>query len=112
MRGLRYGKTRHHRRSRPSDWDHDQDGMPDWFEELTGTNPYDADNNEDPDGDGYTNLEDYLNWIAAPNYQARGKHRDQSLSMVCRLYPAFIHHRRGQPRHHRRRQTHGGPHRP
>lgn len=55
--------------SRPSDWDHDQDGMPDWFEELTGTNPYDADNNEDPDGDGYTNLEDYLNWIAAPNYQ-------------------------------------------
>jgi hypothetical protein len=23
----------------------------------------------DPDGDGYTNLEDYLNWIAAPNYQ-------------------------------------------
>ena len=55
--------------SRPSDWDTDQDGMPNWFEELKGTNPYNADNNEDPDGDGYTNLEDYLNWMAEPNYQ-------------------------------------------
>ena len=55
--------------SRPSDWDTDQDGMPDWFEELKGTNPHNADNNEDPDGDGYTNLEDYLNWMAEPNYQ-------------------------------------------
>ena len=55
--------------SRPSDWDTDQDGMPNWFEELKGTNAYNADNNEDPDGDGYTNLEDYLNWMAEPNYQ-------------------------------------------
>ncbi len=54
--------------SRPSDWDTDQDGMPNWFEELKGTNAYNADNNEDPDGDGYTNLEDYLNWMAEPNY--------------------------------------------
>ena len=57
--------------SRPAEWDTDQDGMPNWFEELKGTDPYNADNNEDPDGDGYTNLEDYLNWIAVPNYQVQ-----------------------------------------
>ena len=50
--------------SRPADWDSDQDGMPDWWERLAGSNPAAADNNEDPDHDGYTLLEDYLNWMA------------------------------------------------
>ena len=54
--------------SRDADWDTDQDGMPDWFEKLKGTNPNVTDNNEDPDDDGYTNLEDYLNWVALPNF--------------------------------------------
>jgi rhamnogalacturonan endolyase len=44
--------------------DTDGDGMPDWWEEAAGTNPTVADNNGDIDGDGYTNLENYLNAIA------------------------------------------------
>lgn len=42
--------------------DQDNDGMPDAFEQLHKLNPADAeDRNADPDGDGYTNLEEYLN---------------------------------------------------
>ena len=43
--------------------DTDGDGMPDWWEEAAGTNPLVADNNL-VNGDGYTNLERYLNAIA------------------------------------------------
>lgn len=53
---------------RPAGYDTDGDGMPDWWEKAKGLNPDIADNNEDPDGDGYTNLEDYLNWMAAPHF--------------------------------------------
>ncbi|MBO5603060.1 MAG: hypothetical protein J5957_10760 [Prevotella sp.] len=50
--------------TRPSNWDTDQDGMPDWWEDMTGSDKNTADNNADPDHDGYTLLEDYLNWLA------------------------------------------------
>ena len=53
---------------RAADYDTDQDGMPDWWERAKGTNPDVADNNEWQDPFGYTNLEQYLNWIAEPNY--------------------------------------------
>ena len=53
---------------RAADYDTDQDGMPDWWEAAKGTNPDVADNNEWQDPMGYTNLEQYLNWIAEPNY--------------------------------------------
>ncbi|MBO4850189.1 MAG: hypothetical protein J5529_04715 [Prevotella sp.] len=49
---------------RPADWDTDQDGMPNWWEELTGSDKTADDHNADPDRDGYTLLEDYLNWLA------------------------------------------------
>ena len=49
-------------------WDTDCDGLPDWFEALKGTDASAANNNSDPDGDGYTDLEDYLNWMAAPHF--------------------------------------------
>ncbi len=52
---------------RAADYDPDQDGMPDWWERMTGSNPAEADNNGDPDGDGYTLLEDYLNFMAEPH---------------------------------------------
>ena len=40
--------------------DTDSDGMPDWWEEKYGFNPYDpADAAEDEDDDGYTNVEEY-----------------------------------------------------
>ena len=52
--------------------DSDHDGMPDWWELLKGTNPNSApgdfsDSNADLVGDGYTELERYLNWLAAPH---------------------------------------------
>jgi hypothetical protein len=44
--------------------DSDHDGMPDVFELRRGHDPYDpSDGAADPDGDGYTNLEDYLNGV-------------------------------------------------
>ncbi len=53
---------------RTSDFDTDNDGMPDWWEKAKGLNPAEADNNTDPDKDGYTVLEDYLNWLAEPHF--------------------------------------------
>src|SRR5262249_34425767 len=52
----------------PADSDHD--GMPDAWERAHGLNPNSppgdfSDANADPDGDGFTNLEDYLNELAA-----------------------------------------------
>lgn len=52
---------------RPANWDTDQDGMPDWWEKLAGTNPSAADNNELTDSE-YTQLERYLNWLAEPHF--------------------------------------------
>lgn len=59
--------------NRAADWDTDLDGIPDFWEKMIGTNPNSgsgdfSDSNADPDGDGYTNLEDYLNWMAEPHY--------------------------------------------
>ncbi len=56
---------------RPAGWDTDGDGLPDWWETIKGLNPASAsgsfaDGNADPDGDGYTHLDDYLNWLATP----------------------------------------------
>ena len=42
--------------------DVDGDGMPDWWEEQYGLNPHDpTDAEQDEDGDGYTNIEEYNN---------------------------------------------------
>ena len=46
--------------------DSDQDGMPDVWENATGSNPLAADNNTVA-ADGFTLLEHYLNWMAAPH---------------------------------------------
>ena len=51
---------------RADDFDTDQDGMPDWWEQCTGSNPVVANQNDDPDGDGWTLLEDYLEFMAHP----------------------------------------------
>lgn len=60
--------------SREAGWDSDEDGIPDWFEELTGTDPMTPNNNEDRDGDFYTDLEEYLAWIAVPNFRIENGH--------------------------------------
>lgn len=47
----------------PTDTDHD--GIPDVWETAQGMNPNNAaDARLDPDGDGYTNIEEYLNYLA------------------------------------------------
>jgi hypothetical protein len=53
--------------SGPAPVDTDRDGMPDAWETARGLNPRDpADRNADRDGDGYTNLEEYLNSLVLP----------------------------------------------
>ena len=51
---------------RAADWDTDQDGMPDWWEQCIGSNASVANQNDDPNGDGWTLLEDYLDFMAHP----------------------------------------------
>jgi hypothetical protein len=51
---------------RPADWDTDHDGMPNAWERTRGFDPEDpGDGALDADRDGYTNLEEYLNELAA-----------------------------------------------
>jgi hypothetical protein len=51
--------------NRPAGWDTDGDGMPDAWEIEHGLDPNVANNNGDFDNDGYTDLEEYLNEVAA-----------------------------------------------
>lgn len=58
--------------NRPADWDTEEnigygigDGMPTWWELEHGLDPNVRDDDGDFDNDGYTNLEEYLNEIAA-----------------------------------------------
>lgn len=53
--------------------DTDRDGMPDAWESSQGLNPENPDDrNDDADGDGYTNLEAYLNGIVpVPDFMLR-----------------------------------------
>ena len=50
--------------TRAADFDTDQDGMPNWYEQIIGSDPNTANNNDDPDHDGWTLLEDYLELMA------------------------------------------------
>lgn len=52
--------------------DTDRDGMPDFWEyAIDGLNTEAGDNNGDINKDGYTNLEDYLNWLGTPHAEVR-----------------------------------------
>lgn len=51
---------------RAADFDTDQDGMPDWYEQVIGSDANTPNNNDDPDHDGWTLLEDYLDFMAHP----------------------------------------------
>lgn len=48
---------------RPNDYDTDKDGMPDLWEIANGFNPNTDDSAGDQDGDGYTNVEEFLNLV-------------------------------------------------
>lgn len=51
--------------NRPAGFDTDTDGMPDAWETARGLDPNSANPNGDFDNDGYTDLEEYLNDVAA-----------------------------------------------
>lgn len=70
--------------TREADYDSDADGMPNWWEKLHGLDPQVADNNSDANGDGYTALEEYLNWMAEPHYFIQ-----PSASLSIPLSPLF-----------------------
>lgn len=55
--------------TRAADFDTDQDGMPNWFEKLIGSDENVANNNDDPDHDGWTLLEDYLAYMGTPHFE-------------------------------------------
>ena len=82
-----YGKA-----ARPADWDTDNDGLPDWWETIHGFNPRSpaadfSEGNSDSDGDGYTALEDYLNWMAKPHADCvAGASVDIDLQALSRGY--------------------------
>lgn len=59
--------------SRSSDWDTDHDGLPNWWETAHGLNVQSAandfsDTNLDANKDGFTQLDEYLEWMSQPHY--------------------------------------------
>ncbi|MCI9844984.1 T9SS type A sorting domain-containing protein [Flavobacterium pectinovorum] len=61
--------------TRDANWDTDQDGLPNWWETIHGTNVNSgtgdfSDSNSDTDLDGYTNLDLYLQWMSLPHYDS------------------------------------------
>ncbi len=75
---------------RPANWDTDNDAMPNWWEIIKGLNTGSlagdfSESNGDPDGDGYTHLEEYLNWLAAPKTDCATT-VDVDLAMLSRGY--------------------------
>lgn len=60
--------------SRGAGWDTDRDGLPDWWELAHRTDPHSladdcSDAHADPDADGFTALDDYLEWMALPRVE-------------------------------------------
>mgnify|MGYP001168675256 CR=1 FL=1 len=61
---------------RAHNWDSDRDGLPDWWEIHRGLNPQSpkgdfSDTNLDENRDGYTELDEYLQWMSEPNFRVR-----------------------------------------
>ncbi len=59
--------------TRPADWDTDHDGLPNWWEKAFDLNENSkagdfSDANSDTDKDGFTQLDNYLDWLAQPHF--------------------------------------------
>lgn len=59
--------------TRPQDFDTDHDGLPNWWEKAFGLNENSkagdfSDANQDTDKDGFTQLDNYLDWLAQPHF--------------------------------------------
>lgn len=58
---------------RPADWDTDHDGLPNWWEKAKGLNENSkvgdfSEANSDADKDGFTQLDEYLDWMSKPHF--------------------------------------------
>jgi hypothetical protein len=77
---------------RPDNWDTDQDGLPDWWEQLKKLDLNSpagdfTDANGDPDRDGFTHLDDYLEFMGSLHYFTRpGKMIKIDLKQLTRGY--------------------------
>jgi len=77
---------------READYDTDKDGMPNEWEIENGLNPNDPeDRNEDPNKDGYTNLEVYLNNLVSDNDLPVSVHTLNHPEHI-KCYPNPAHH--------------------
>ena len=78
--------------SRADDYDSDLDGLPDWWENMYGYNPKSksgdfSDANKDRLGDGWTELERYLEWMARAHYTfAKGETQVIDLAQFTKGY--------------------------
>lgn len=59
--------------TRSQDFDTDHDGLPNWWEKAFGLNENSkagdfSDANQDADKDGFTQLDNYLDWLAQPHF--------------------------------------------
>ncbi len=84
--------------NRADNWDSDLDGLPDWWENTHGLNTNSAaddfsESNADDDRNGYTNLEEFLQWMDRPHYFMKaGEESEIDLSLYTRGFtknPAF-----------------------
>jgi len=75
-----------------NDYDSDLDGLPDWWENMYGYNPKSksgdfSDANKDRLGDGWTELERYLEWMARAHYTfAKGETQVIDLAQFTKGY--------------------------
>jgi len=74
------------------DYDSDLDGLPDWWENMYGYNPKSksgdfSESNKDRLGDGWTELERYLEWMARAHYTfAKGETQVIDLAQFTKGY--------------------------
>ena len=85
---------------RAAGWDADGDGLPGWWERIHGLDPHSpsgtgaAEAQADADADGYTNLEEYLHWMAEPRqFAAPGATLDVDLALLTKGFTAQPVHR-------------------
>ena len=77
---------------RADDYDSDLDGLPDWWENMYGYNPKSksgdfSESNKDRLGDGWTELERYLEWMARAHYTfAKGETQVIDLAQFTKGY--------------------------
>lgn len=82
--------------TRPANWDSDNDGLPNWYETIIGTNLNSpagdfSDANADVDMDGYTNLDDYLQWMSLPHYSTEfGAKIDINIQQLSRGFASGV----------------------